>query len=80
MEDLVVKRFRQRFAFIKQNPRRRTGARVQQVRHHTGIILVPFVKDLALLRRPERMPFLPCRGPARTSDFIGIAIVPVCMT
>src|SRR5262252_1617276 len=75
MDDLVPKYPRERPAFIDQNTGGRASARVEKIRHDTGIVLVPFIEDLGFLRSAFLFGFGPGLGPARAGHFISVPVV-----
>ena len=75
MDHLVAECFGQQFAFVNEDARGRTGAGVQQIRHDTGVVLVPFVKDFFRFRGAFGFGLAPAGRPARAVHFVSVAIV-----
>src|SRR6266853_3081385 len=76
MDYLVPKDLREHSPFINQDASRRTRAGMEQVGHHSRIVLVPFIEDFSLLGRTFGFGFGPGLTPARSGDFISVTVVP----
>ena len=65
----ILKLRAQRPSLIDRHPRRRTCARLQKIRHHAGIILIP------VPQRNLRLHIRPLRAPPGSRQLIRVAVV-----
>ena len=71
MNDLAAENLGQGFAFINTNARGRAGSGLEQIGDHPRVVLVPVLERDLRLHADPRLP------PARTGDFVGVAVVAV---